>query len=334
MNTHAFARKGDLWRFSHRFIQSVKSSDRGVHGRFAMPSRCISVIFLLVFSISQFESFAAIWPTSAAYERRKRLVMRTWLPNAESVTHWIRSASTSRRDWMVCPTKCTRGCCTCLSLFWQMCSTTGLPGSHPWSHHQECYHIAKERRSACLRRVRRLQVPNSAIHWVKNSGPGLEVALVECCRRWFESSSVTLWRENRSKITSIWYARSKRRKRATPNPRLSIWISLSGTWISDGSSEDCRIRLGFRKWISILYYNTTTVVYLSGNRSVSFVIEWSVLQDCPLSPLLDNLPLKSLLRWLGYLTHWWRHRLCVLPLGHNYSAESGCEVRVGCRSWD
>ena len=34
---------------------------------------------------------------------------------------------------MVCPTKCTWGCRTCLYLFWQICSTIGLPGTIPGS---------------------------------------------------------------------------------------------------------------------------------------------------------------------------------------------------------
>ena len=36
---------------------------------------------------------------------------------------WSRSSSTSRRDWMVYPTKCPWGCRTWLSLFWRICLT-------------------------------------------------------------------------------------------------------------------------------------------------------------------------------------------------------------------
>ena len=42
---------------------------------------------------------------------------------------------------MVYPTKCTWGCCTCLPIFWRMCSTIGLPrepslvvSPRVWSH--------------------------------------------------------------------------------------------------------------------------------------------------------------------------------------------------------
>ena len=91
--------------------------------------------------ISRSGSFVAIWPTSPVLGRLKRLAARVWLLNAKSVMRWSRSASTSRRDKMVCPTKCTWGCRTCLCLFWRICSTIGSPREpslvalpRAWSH--------------------------------------------------------------------------------------------------------------------------------------------------------------------------------------------------------
>ena len=54
----------------------------------------------------------------------------------------------------------------------------------------------------------------------------------------------------------------------------------------------------FRKWISILNHNPQTVVQMNGKRSKAFVIERSVRQGCPLSPLLYVLSLEPLLRRL------------------------------------
>ena len=54
----------------------------------------------------------------------------------------------------------------------------------------------------------------------------------------------------------------------------------------------------FRKWISILYHNLQAVVQVNGKRSKAFVIESSVQQGCPLSPLLYVLALKPLFRKL------------------------------------
>ena len=53
-----------------------------------------------------------------------------------------------------------------------------------------------------------------------------------------------------------------------------------------------------RKWISILYHNPQAVVQVNGRRSGTFVIERSVRQGCPLSPLLYVLALEPLLRRL------------------------------------
>ena len=54
----------------------------------------------------------------------------------------------------------------------------------------------------------------------------------------------------------------------------------------------------FRKWISILYHNPQAVVQVKGKCSKAFVIERSVRQGCPLSPLLYVLALEPLLRRL------------------------------------
>ena len=54
----------------------------------------------------------------------------------------------------------------------------------------------------------------------------------------------------------------------------------------------------FHKWISILNHNPQTVVQMNGKRSKAFVIEHSVRQGCPLSPLFYVLSLEPLLRRL------------------------------------
>ena len=55
----------------------------------------------------------------------------------------------------------------------------------------------------------------------------------------------------------------------------------------------------FHKWISILYHNPQAVVQVNGKCSKAFVIERTVRQGRPLSPLLYVLALESLLRRLG-----------------------------------
>ena len=62
--------------------------------------------------------------------------------------------------------------------------------------------------------------------------------------------------------------------------------------------ETARFKPEFRKWISILYHNPQAVVQVNGRCSGAFVIERSVRQGCPLSPLLYVLTLESLRRRL------------------------------------
>ena len=109
--------------------------------RCMMPFGRTFMIALPTVLISRFRSFAAILPTSITSGWLKRLVTRMWLLNAKSAMHWSRSATTNRQDLMVCPTKCTWGCRTCLYLFWWICSTIGLPRESSlvalprvWSH--------------------------------------------------------------------------------------------------------------------------------------------------------------------------------------------------------
>ena len=51
----------------------------------------------------------------------------------------------------------------------------------------------------------------------------------------------------------------------------------------------------FRRWISMMYHNPQAVVQVNGRRSGVIAIERSVLQGCPLSPLLYVLALEPLL---------------------------------------
>ena len=60
--------------------------------------------------------------------------------------------------------------------------------------------------------------------------------------------------------------------------------------------ETARFKPEFRRWIIMMYHNPRAVVLVNGRRSEAFVIEHSVRQGCPLSPLLYVLALKPLLR--------------------------------------
>ena len=80
-----FVRRGKV---SHRYIEFVKSSD----GHALRSNREIRRGFQADFrdrfvrcKTSRFRSFVAIWPTSPAMKRRKRLAARVWLVNAKSV---------------------------------------------------------------------------------------------------------------------------------------------------------------------------------------------------------------------------------------------------------
>ena len=107
----------------------------------------------------------------------------------------------------------------------------------------------------------------------------------------------------------------------------------------------------FRKWISILCLNLQAVVQVNGKCSKAFVIERSVRQGCPLSPLLYVLALEPQLRRLGdegarpalrgiSLAGGVHAKISayaddisfrVQPSGHIGSEEGGREVREGGR---
>ena len=62
--------------------------------------------------------------------------------------------------------------------------------------------------------------------------------------------------------------------------------------------ETARFKPEFRRWISMMYHNPQAVVQVNERRSRAFAIERSVLQGCPLYPLLCVLALEPLLRRL------------------------------------
>ena len=130
MKCNAFVRKEEVRRFSHRYIEFIKSPNRYALRSIMRSAGLFGYTFMIALPTvltSWFRSFAAIEPTSSTQGRRKLLDVRVWLLNVKSVTLWNRSASTSRWDWIVCLTKCTWGYRMCLSLFWWICSTIGLP---------------------------------------------------------------------------------------------------------------------------------------------------------------------------------------------------------------
>ena len=136
--------------------------------------------------------------------RRKRLAARDWLLNARTEMRWSRSASTNRQDLIVYPTKCTWGCCTCLCLFWRICSTTG------WSH---CWRKVAD----MFGRFRRLQAHTSFAYRFCD----LSLAI------WLDLSRTTLWREDRSKTTCIG-ARGPRGDRWRHRSRADQFRTLQG----------------------------------------------------------------------------------------------------------
>ena len=62
--------------------------------------------------------------------------------------------------------------------------------------------------------------------------------------------------------------------------------------------ETMGFKMEFCIWISMMYHNPQAVVQVNRKRSEAFVIEWSVQQGCPLSPLLYVLALEPLLQRL------------------------------------
>ena len=84
---------------------------------------------------------------------------------------------------MVCPTKCTWGCRTCLCLLWRFFSTIGLPREpsletllKKWSH---CW----RRRQGCLGGTKQLQANNLVKHKVKDFGLDIGEPLADCYQR-------------------------------------------------------------------------------------------------------------------------------------------------------
>ena len=141
VKSNATAREEVRW-FPDRYIASVKTLD----GRLLRSGREIRDAFRAHFRdrfdrctdlpLREFRSYLADFPRLGAAEAASCKGVVT-----ECVMRWSRSASTSRRDEMVCPTKCTWGCRTCLCLFWRICSTIGSPREpslvalpRAWSH--------------------------------------------------------------------------------------------------------------------------------------------------------------------------------------------------------
>ena len=69
-------------------------------------------------------------------------------------------------------------------------------------------------------------------------------------------------------------------------------------WFLSTILETARFQPEFRRWISMMYHNPQAVVQVNGRHSRAFMMERSVWQGCPLSPLLYVLALEPLLRRL------------------------------------
>ena len=128
MKSNAFVREEGVRRFPHRYIKFVKSldghalrSNREMRKAFREHFRC-RFACCPDLPVQEFRCYFVDFP-----HFRGRVAAKVWLLNAKSVMRWSKSASASHRDWMVCPTQCTWGCCSCLSLFKQICSTISLP---------------------------------------------------------------------------------------------------------------------------------------------------------------------------------------------------------------
>ena len=113
-----------------------------------------------------------------------------------------------------------------LCLFWQMCSTIGLP-SKPWSGHLSKVEITWLKIVAgILEEYRWLQAYNFAKHKVKDfwSGSGWTVCRL-LLRIWSELSRTMLWKEYRSIKIWTWSVRSKRIEKITQKLHWSPEIS-------------------------------------------------------------------------------------------------------------
>ena len=148
-------------RFTHRYFEFVKSRMGTCYGRIvrcAGPFGCTFVIALPAVLTSRCRSFAAISPTSPDFGRQKQLAARVWLLNAKSVMRWSRSALTSRRDWMVCTTKCTWECHTFVSILTDMFNYWYAQGAIPGSTTKGGKHVLED-----LDDYRPITLPNTKL---------------------------------------------------------------------------------------------------------------------------------------------------------------------------
>ena len=146
------------WNATHSCVRKSSSSPRiGTRTVEWWDAQGLSGTFLWSFCL-------LFWPPGSGVSQqfsrlpsplgRKRLAAKVWLLNAKSVTRWSRSGSQVIRIW---------GYRTCLSFFWRICSTIGLP--------REPFLVALPGVWSMAGLFGRTY--NSAKHRVKDFGPGL-----------------------------------------------------------------------------------------------------------------------------------------------------------------
>ena len=170
--------------------------------------------------------------------------------NAKSVMRWIRSTSTSRRDWMVCPRNCTWSCRTCsttgsyrepyLDMLSRMWSITEKSGMYVWKeldYNRPITLLNTEIKILAWVLTNRLQiVTGDLIGTEKNyavKGRSIQ-------------NDPHLAREIIEGIED--------------DKQINLNQSEVGPSVFSSGSRDCQFEPRFRRWISILYHNPTAVV--------------------------------------------------------------------------
>ena len=205
---------------------------------------------------------------------------------------------------MVYPTKCIWGCRKCLSLFWRICSTTGLP--------REPFLVALPREwSHCWRKV-------ISMFWeeLEDDRPIslLNIELQILARVLVNRSQLIISDligpeqnyavKGRSIQDNLFLVRQIREGIEEDTEAALINLDQSKAFNRVDHRflatvlETAGFKPEFHKWISIMYHNPQAVVLVNGRRSGTFAIERSVRQSCPLSPLLYIIAVEPLLRRL------------------------------------
>ena len=211
---------------------------------------------------------------------------------------WSRSALTSHLDWMVYPTKCTRGCCTCLPLFWRMCSTIGLP--IPGSITKDVITLLKKEGRRVqeelddYRPIILLNTELKILAWVLANCLQLVISDLIGPEQNYAVKGRSI-HDNLHLVHQILEGIKDDTEAALINLDQSKAFDRVDNWFLAAVLETTRFEPEFHKCIGMLYHNPQAVVQVNKRHSRAFVIERSDRQGCPLSPLIYVLALEPLL---------------------------------------